>query len=161
MSAKLEIRDQERLAFVTQTTPSVDDTAEIVAALRARFPALATPRKEDIRYATPESAGRGEEPAREVRRAARRGLAHQLELEPSARAGEIAPGSPAISIDSPDDLRREWFDGKQAAGVDRRRVRPGATRAAGGGWSCGAGAETRRTETTGREEKVFFTLPRD
>ena len=50
--AGLAPRDPERLAFVTQTTLSVDDTAEIVAALRARFPAIAGPHKEDICYAT-------------------------------------------------------------------------------------------------------------
>ncbi len=51
-AAALPVRDPARLAFVTQTTLSVDDTAEIVAALRARFPGLATPRREDICYAT-------------------------------------------------------------------------------------------------------------
>jgi len=50
--AGLHPRDPERLAFVTQTTLSVDDTAEIIAALRARFPKAAAPRKEDICYAT-------------------------------------------------------------------------------------------------------------
>ncbi|HKL65395.1 MAG TPA: 4-hydroxy-3-methylbut-2-enyl diphosphate reductase [Roseovarius sp.] len=50
--ATLEVRDPARLAFVTQTTLSVDDTAEIVAALQARFPAIIGPHKEDICYAT-------------------------------------------------------------------------------------------------------------
>jgi 4-hydroxy-3-methylbut-2-en-1-yl diphosphate reductase len=50
--ADLEVRDPERLAYVTQTTLSIDDTAEIVAALRARFPAIVGPHKEDICYAT-------------------------------------------------------------------------------------------------------------
>ena len=50
--ARLEVRDPERLAFITQTTLSVDDTAEIVAALRARFPSIIGPHKEDICYAT-------------------------------------------------------------------------------------------------------------
>ncbi|SEA79990.1 4-hydroxy-3-methylbut-2-enyl diphosphate reductase [Rubrimonas cliftonensis] len=50
--ATLEVRDPERLAFVTQTTLSVDDTAEIVAALKARFPAIEGPHREDICYAT-------------------------------------------------------------------------------------------------------------
>ncbi|MEQ3624437.1 MAG: 4-hydroxy-3-methylbut-2-enyl diphosphate reductase [Celeribacter sp.] len=48
----LDVRDPERLAFVTQTTLSVDDTADMVAALRARFPAIVGPHKEDICYAT-------------------------------------------------------------------------------------------------------------
>ncbi|MCU0911617.1 MAG: 4-hydroxy-3-methylbut-2-enyl diphosphate reductase [Rhodobacteraceae bacterium] len=50
--ASVQVRDPGRLAFVTQTTLSVDDTAEIVAALRARFPAIVGPGKEDICYAT-------------------------------------------------------------------------------------------------------------
>ncbi len=50
--AILTVHDPARLAFVTQTTLSVDDTAEIVVALRNKFPSLATPRKEDICYAT-------------------------------------------------------------------------------------------------------------
>jgi 4-hydroxy-3-methylbut-2-enyl diphosphate reductase len=48
----LQVRDPDRLAYVTQTTLSVDDTAEIVAALKARFPAIVGPHKEDICYAT-------------------------------------------------------------------------------------------------------------
>lgn len=50
--AKVKVRDPERLAYVTQTTLSVDDTSDIVAALKARFPAIVGPHKEDICYAT-------------------------------------------------------------------------------------------------------------
>jgi len=50
--ARLRVRDPDRLAFVTQTTLSVDDTAAVVAALRARFPAIVGPHREDICYAT-------------------------------------------------------------------------------------------------------------
>lgn len=50
--AEMEVRDKAKLAFITQTTLSVDDTAEIVAALQARFPAIVGPHKEDICYAT-------------------------------------------------------------------------------------------------------------
>jgi 4-hydroxy-3-methylbut-2-enyl diphosphate reductase len=50
--AKLRPRDSEKLAFITQTTLSVDDTADIVSALKARFPAIVGPHKEDICYAT-------------------------------------------------------------------------------------------------------------
>ncbi len=50
--ANVAVRDAEKLAFVTQTTLSVDDTADIVAALQARFPAIVGPHKEDICYAT-------------------------------------------------------------------------------------------------------------
>jgi 4-hydroxy-3-methylbut-2-enyl diphosphate reductase len=51
-AATVKVRDPERLAFVTQTTLSVDDTADIVAALQARFPSIVGPHKEDICYAT-------------------------------------------------------------------------------------------------------------
>ena len=50
--ATVQVRDPERIAFVTQTTLSVDDTADIVAALKTRFPAIVGPHKEDICYAT-------------------------------------------------------------------------------------------------------------
>ncbi|UYP67178.1 4-hydroxy-3-methylbut-2-enyl diphosphate reductase [Thalassobacter stenotrophicus] len=50
--AGLDVRDPEKLAYITQTTLSVDDTAEVVAALNARFPAIVGPHKEDICYAT-------------------------------------------------------------------------------------------------------------
>ncbi len=50
--ATVEVRDPERLAYVTQTTLSVDDTADVVAALKARFPKIVGPHKEDICYAT-------------------------------------------------------------------------------------------------------------
>ncbi|MEP1610290.1 MAG: 4-hydroxy-3-methylbut-2-enyl diphosphate reductase [Roseobacter sp.] len=50
--AKIDVRDPERLAYVTQTTLSVDDTADVVTALQARFPAIVGPHKEDICYAT-------------------------------------------------------------------------------------------------------------
>jgi 4-hydroxy-3-methylbut-2-enyl diphosphate reductase len=50
--AGLKVRDPSRLAFITQTTLSVDDTADIVAALKARFPGIVGPHKEDICYAT-------------------------------------------------------------------------------------------------------------
>ncbi|WP_457649785.1 4-hydroxy-3-methylbut-2-enyl diphosphate reductase [Profundibacter sp.] len=50
--AKLDVRDPNKLAYITQTTLSIDDTAEIVAALKARFPAIIGPHKEDICYAT-------------------------------------------------------------------------------------------------------------
>jgi len=50
--ATLSVRNPDKLAFVTQTTLSIDDTADVVAALRARFPAIVGPHKEDICYAT-------------------------------------------------------------------------------------------------------------
>jgi 4-hydroxy-3-methylbut-2-enyl diphosphate reductase len=156
---KLEIRDPERLAFVTQTTLSVDDTAEIVTALRVRFPALATPRKEDICYAT------------QNRQDAVKNLLEKCDVllvvgsrtsSNSNRLRELADraGMPGYLIDGPDDLRREWFEGKQAVGVTAGASAPellvqqvvDKLRSWGG---------EAPNETRGREEKVFFTLPRE
>lgn len=156
---KLQIHDPERLAFVTQTTLSVDDTAEIVGELRARFPALATPRKEDICYAT------------QNRQDAVKSLLEKCDVllvvgsrtsSNSNRLRELADraGIPGYLIDGPDDLRREWFAGKQAVGVTAGASAPELLvqqvveklRSWGG---------EAPNETTGREEKVFFTLPRE
>jgi 4-hydroxy-3-methylbut-2-enyl diphosphate reductase len=156
---KLAVSDPERLAFVTQTTLSVDDTTEIVEALRARFPALATPRKEDICYAT------------QNRQDAVKSLLEKCDVllvvgsrtsSNSNRLRELADraGMPGYLIDGPEDLRREWFDGKQAVGVTAGASAPellvqqvvDKLRSWGG---------EAPVEAIGREEKVFFTLPRD
>src|SRR6202166_2900590 len=113
---KLGVRDPHSLAFVTQTTLSVDDTAEVVAALRLRFPELATPRREDICYAT------------QNRQDAVKKLLGQCDVllvvgsrtsSNSNRLRELADRArvPGYLIDGPEDLRAEWFTGKRAVGV--------------------------------------------
>jgi 4-hydroxy-3-methylbut-2-enyl diphosphate reductase len=115
-AAKLSMRDPARLAVVTQTTLSVDDTAKVMAALRERFPALATPRKEDICYAT------------QNRQDAVKELVAACDVivvvgsrasSNSNRLREIAlkAGKPGYLVDGPEDLRPEWFAGCQAVGV--------------------------------------------
>ena len=157
--AKLDVRDPERLAFVTQTTLSVDDTAEIVEALRTRFPALATPRKEDICYAT------------QNRQDSVKKLLEQCDVllvvgsrtsSNSNRLRELADraGIPGYLIDGPEDLKQEWFTGKQAVGVTAGASAPEllVQRVVEKLRSWGGEAPQ---ETLGREEKVFFTLPRE
>jgi 4-hydroxy-3-methylbut-2-enyl diphosphate reductase len=157
--ARLEIRDPSRLAFVTQTTLSVDDTAEIVGALRERFPMLATPRKEDICYAT------------QNRQDSVKKLLEQCDVllvvgsrtsSNSNRLRELADrsGIPGYLIDGPDDLRREWFAGKDAVGVTAGASAPEllVQQVVERLRSWGGDAPQ---ETVGREENVFFTLPRD
>ena len=83
--AKLEIGDPERLAYITQTTLSVDDTRGIIAALKARFPAVVGPDVRDICYATQNR----QQAVRDLARAGRHDpggrLAQQLQLQPAAR----------------------------------------------------------------------------
>jgi len=157
--AALAGRGGRELALVTQTTLSVDDTAEIVAALQARFPGLATPRHEDICYAT------------QNRQDAVKKLLEQCDVlvvvgsrtsSNSNRLRELADraGIPGYLVDGPDDLRAEWFAGRRAVGVTAGASAPELlvqqvlTRLAE--W----GAHTPR-EVIGREERVFFALPRE
>jgi len=157
--AALGVRDPARLALVTQTTLSVDDTAEIVAALRARFPELAVPRHEDICYAT------------QNRQDAVKQLLRQCDVllvvgsrtsSNSNRLRELADraGIPGYLVDGPDDLRAEWFAGKRAVGLTAGASAPELlvrqVVARLGEW----GGQAPR-EVIGREERVFFTLPRE
>ena len=155
----LAVRDPQRLAFVTQTTLSVDDTAEIVAALRARFPQLATPRREDICYAT------------QNRQDAVKKLLEQCDVllvvgsrtsSNSNRLRELAvrAGVPGYLIDGPADVRAEWFDGKRAVGVTAGASAPELLVRQVVEHLAQWGGEAPR-EVIGREERVFFTLPRE
>jgi 4-hydroxy-3-methylbut-2-enyl diphosphate reductase len=112
----ISVRDPSQLAFVTQTTLSVDDTQRVVDALKRRFPQMASPRKEDICYAT------------QNRQDAVKQLVQRCDLilvvgSPSSsnsnRLREIAEkaGIPGYLIDGPEDLRAEWFAGKRSIGV--------------------------------------------
>ncbi|HEV2270285.1 MAG TPA: 4-hydroxy-3-methylbut-2-enyl diphosphate reductase [Steroidobacteraceae bacterium] len=155
----LEVRDPANLAFVTQTTLSVDDTAEIVAALRRRFPLLATPRKEDICYAT------------QNRQDAVKKLLAECDLlvvvgsrssSNSNRLRELADraGIPGYLVDGPDDLKREWFEGKRSIGVTAGASAPEVLVRRVLEQLRSWGAQVPR-EVAGREERVTFGLPRE
>ncbi len=112
----LEVRDPENLAFVTQTTLSVDDTASIIAVLKGRFPNIIGPKKDDICYAT------------QNRQDAVRDLANQCDLvivvgSPSSsnsnRLREVAHNMKIDSylIDNQTELKQEWLLGKRCVGV--------------------------------------------
>jgi 4-hydroxy-3-methylbut-2-en-1-yl diphosphate reductase len=158
-ASRLEVHDPSRLAFVTQTTLSVDDTTEIVAALRARFPDLATPRREDICYAT------------QNRQDAVKKLLELCDVlivvgsntsSNSNRLRELADraGVPGYLIDGPEDLRREWFEGRQAVGVTAGASAPELLVQRVIAQLTEWGGQVAR-EVVGREEHVIFTLPRE
>jgi len=157
--ARLPVRNPERLAFVTQTTLSVDDTAAMVTALRERFPSLQAPRREDICYAT------------QNRQDAVKQLLQQCDVlivvgsrasSNSNRLRELAErsGVPGYMVDGADDLKREWVNEKQTVGVTagasapEQLVQDVVQRLR----SWGAEAPT---ELSGREERVIFGLPRE
>lgn len=113
---RIDIKDPARLAFVTQTTLSVDDTERVVEALRNRFPTLTTPRKEDICYAT---QNRQDAVKRLVERCDIILVVGSPTSSNSNRLREIAEkaGIPGYLIDGPEDMKREWFDNKRVVGV--------------------------------------------
>ena len=114
--AGLEIEDPERLAVLTQTTLSLDDTREIVDALRARFPAIRLPRKDDICYATQNRQNA-------VKRLAERAdlvlVVGAPESSNSNRLVEIArkQGIPAHLVQTADDIRPAWLEDVACVGV--------------------------------------------
>ena len=114
--ARLVVRDPARLAYVTQTTLSVDDAATVVAALRARFPAIVGPKKDDICYATQNRQDAVKVMSGEVDAVIVVGSRNSSN---SNRLREVAAnrGVPAYMVDSADDLRPEWLEGRARIGV--------------------------------------------
>ena len=113
---KLPFSSDEKIAFVTQTTLSVDETKEIVEALTKKFPSIVQPRKQDICYAT------------QNRQDAVKFMAPQVELvivvgsatsSNSNRLRELSEklGVPSYMVDAPEQLKPEWFVGKKRVGL--------------------------------------------
>jgi 4-hydroxy-3-methylbut-2-enyl diphosphate reductase len=156
---RLDVRDPERLAFVTQTTLSVDDTQVVVDALRRRFPTLATPRKEDICYAT---QNRQDAVKRLVERCDIILVVGSPTSSNSNRLREIAEkaGIPGYLIDGPEDLKREWFAGKQTVGVTAGASAPEVLveRVVGRLREWGGYAPEN---LLGQPESVVFSLPKE
>jgi 4-hydroxy-3-methylbut-2-en-1-yl diphosphate reductase len=109
-------RDPANVAFVTQTTLSVDDTAEIVAALRARFPAIAAPHKEDICYATTNRQEAVKTVAGEAEVLLVLGSANSSNSVRLAEVGRRA-GARAYLIDDAGGLDFAWLEGVRTIGV--------------------------------------------
>jgi len=109
-------RDLANVAFVTQTTLSVDDTADIVAALRARFPAMAAPHKEDICYAT---TNRQEAVKAVAARSQVLLVLGSANSSNSVRLAEVGrrSGAAAYLIDDADGLDLAWLEGATRVGV--------------------------------------------
>lgn len=157
--ASLVVRNPERLHYVTQTTLSVDDTSRVIDALRARFPAIQGPRKDDICYAT------------QNRQDAVKQLAAECDLvlvvgspnsSNSNRLRELAErmGAVAYLIDSADDILPEWLQGQTRVGVTAGASAPEVlvNEVVLGLQALGANPPV---ELVGRPENVTFSLPRE
>lgn len=157
--AALEVRNPEALHFVTQTTLSMDDTSKVIDALRAKFPHIQGPRKNDICYAT------------QNRQDAVKELADQCDLvlvvgspnsSNSNRLRELAErmGTPGYLIDGAEDMQREWFDGVQRIGITAGASAPEVLVRGVIQQLRDWGAEAE-VELDGREENITFSMPKE
>lgn len=157
--AELLVKNPERLAFVTQTTLSMDDTADIIDALRAQFPLIEGPRKDDICYAT------------QNRQDAVKILAAESELvlvvgaansSNSNRLQELAErlDTPAYLINDASEIKQDWLLGVSqigvTAGASAPKILVDQVIARLQSWG-GTGPE----ELAGREENITFSLPKE
>ena len=155
---RLAVADPAQLAYVTQTTLSVDETAEIVAALKARFPQIREPKKQDICYAT------------QNRQDAVKFMVPQVEVvivvgspnsSNSNRLRELADrlGVPAYMVDDPEQLKPEWVAGKRRIGLTAGASAPEALAQAIVERLRTFGVKSVRA-LEGVEENMSFPLPR-
>jgi len=157
--AELQVRNPDNLAFVTQTTLSMDDTSKVIDALRARFPAIGGPRKDDICYAT------------QNRQDAVKQLASECDVllvvgspnsSNSNRLRELAErmGTPAYLIDGAEDLERDWFEGVSGVGITAGASAPEVL-VRGVVDQLRAWGAVGETELDGRPENITFSMPKE
>ena len=157
--AQLQVRNPDLLAFVTQTTLSMDDTSKVIDALRERFPSIGGPRKDDICYAT------------QNRQDAVKQLASECDLllvvgspnsSNSNRLRELSErmGTPAYLIDGAEDLRREWFDGVRGIGITAGASAPEVL-VRGVIQRLGEWGAQQAEELDGRPENITFSVPKE
>ncbi len=156
---RLEVQDPQRLAYVTQTTLSVDDAARVVQALCGRFPSIVGPRKDDICYAT------------QNRQDAVKQLARQCDVvivvgspnsSNSNRLREVAEnqGTPAYMVDEASQIRPDWISGKRKVGVTAGASAPEVLVQGVIARLQSLGAGPVR-QLTGIAERVHFPLPKE
>ena len=157
--ARLKIKDPGNLAYVTQTTLSMDDTARIIDALKEKYPDIKGPRKKDICYAT------------QNRQDAVKQLALENDLvlvvgspnsSNSNRLRELAQrlGSEAYLIDSADEIDEKWLHNKASIGVTAGASAPEVLVQAVIDKLVALGGELP-IETEGVEENIVFSVPRE
>ena len=157
--SSLEVNDPDRLAYVTQTTLSMNDTAVVIDALRQKFPNIQGPRKNDICYAT------------QNRQDAVRTLASECDIvlvvgsvnsSNSNRLRELAErtGASAYLVDAAEDINPDWLKGKQAVGITAGASAPEVLVQSVIQRLMDLGAE-QPEELEGEEENVVFTMPKE
>ena len=155
----LPVRDPDHLAFVTQTTLSVDDTADIIDALRARFPNIEGPRKDDICYATQNRQDAVKVLAAESDLVLVVGAANSSN---SNRLRELAErlGIHAQLINDASEIQAEWLEGVAKVGVTAGASAPQVLVDEVISRLQQLGADAPE-ELSGREENITFSLPKE
>lgn len=158
--AQLKVRNADDLAYVSQTTLSMDDTARVITALRARFPKIQGPTRDDICYAT------------QNRQDAVMGLARQVDVmivvgsgnsSNTRRLRELAEriGVPAYQIDTAADLDWAWLEGREVIGVTAGASAPEILVRGVVDQLVEWGVERPEHDPGHHAEDVVFSLPRD
>ena len=156
---RLEVSDPDKLAFVTQTTLSMDDSADVIKALKSRFPSIIGPKKQDICYAT------------QNRQDAVKALAPKCDVfivvgspnsSNSNRLRELADklGTASYLVDNSGELERCWFDGVNRVGITAGASAPEALVQDVLDLLRSWGGHTTVEEGVGKSEKVVFSLPK-
>ncbi|MCP3908008.1 MAG: 4-hydroxy-3-methylbut-2-enyl diphosphate reductase [Oceanicoccus sp.] len=155
----LVVGNPEALAYVTQTTLSVDDTAQVIDALRQQYPSIKGPRKDDICYAT------------QNRQDAVKQLASECDLmlvvgspnsSNSNRLSELAGrmGTESYLVDTAEDIDPVWLKGKTTIGITAGASAPEVLVKQVIDGLCELGAQPPE-EMQGREENITFSLPKE
>ncbi|MDR2990212.1 MAG: 4-hydroxy-3-methylbut-2-enyl diphosphate reductase, partial [Providencia alcalifaciens] len=156
---KLQVKDENNLSFMTQTTLSVDDTSDVIDALTRRFPNIVGPRKDDICYATTNR----QEAARELAEKADIVLVvGSKNSSNSNRLAELASrmGKAAFLIDGAEDIQTEWLKDKKIIGLTAGASAPDilVRQVIDRLKELGADSEV---ELQGREENIVFEVPKE
>jgi 4-hydroxy-3-methylbut-2-enyl diphosphate reductase len=156
--AALDVNYPDNIAYVTQTTLSVDDTQAVIDVLRERFPAIAGPKHDDICYATQNRQDAVKELALRVDLVL---VVGSINSSNSNRLRELAEkqGVPGYLIDGADDVRPEWLQGSTAVGVTAGASAPESLVRAVVQRLRELGGQSVE-ELTGKPETIEFALPR-
>ena len=153
----MEFTDPERVAYITQTTLSVDETSEIISVLRRRFPAIRAPKRDDICYATSNRQWAVKDLLAETDLLlviGSRNSSNSNRLVEVARAGGVA----AHLIDDETDIEEAWLDGVETVGITSGASAPEKLVTRVCDWFRARGVESIEPFTS-IEEDVVFRLP--
>jgi len=156
---RLAVRDPARLAYVTQTTLSVDDTRDVIDALKRRFPAIHGPDLEDICYATQNRQNAVKEMSERIDVLVVVGSPNSSNSNRLRELGE-RKGVPSYLVDAADDLDPRWFEGRTRIGVTAGASAPEALvqRVVARLQELGV---TSVHEMDGEPESIVFSLPQE